>query len=121
MDTERRVLAEDSDQLWMRVRYRMPPSDPRLLSLTALDILIEREKVEMFSNEGRLLQFCKACGIQTFRNCCPLCGEEDTLEIGPTGDPVIDDLIAQDPEGKIIDLDALFPPIPRQSESQRKQ
>ncbi len=88
------------------MRYGLLPTDPRLRELTAEDAALEYERF-LFFKEKTLL-WCAKCEIKTYRDECPLCGNDD-LNVGPTGDDLLDKLLEEDPEGQ-QKLDDLVPP-----------
>lgn len=83
----------------------MPPNDPRLVGLTDLDIAVERETVLWFDDKA--LRYCENCDIFTYEEVCPLCFDKD-LEAAPTGDPVIDEVLARKKSGEKVSLSEYF-------------
>ena len=80
----------------------MPPNDPRLLSLSEIEIMMDRESDLCLSQ--RPLRYCDECDIETYRDVCPIChgGELNT------GDPVIDAMIDRKNKGEKVSLSDYF-------------
>jgi hypothetical protein len=82
----------------------LPKHDPRLLALSYIELSLEHE-TELCA-EGNILGTCKACGGQTYRDACPLCGSED-FEMS-TGDEPIDDILRRRAKGEKVSLEEYF-------------
>lgn len=75
------------------------------MALTETEIALERER-QLWMEDAPLRE-CVACKILTYRTVCPFCFDEE-LKATPTGDPVIDDMLAQKESGKKVSLSDYF-------------
>lgn len=83
----------------------MPPNDPRLLALTGIEISLEQD-ASLWLDE-KPLRRCDNCNVYTYRDLCPICFDEE-LKAGPTGDPVIDDILTRKEKGEKVSLGDYF-------------
>lgn len=90
-------------EFWFRQHYKLPATDPRFLSMTVDDIVVEYEAHLAFS--GEVLKECPRCGFETHRTSCPYCTVEDKpMEL--TGDKLMDEAKAKMEEG-VLDMQEL--------------
>ena len=74
------TVYELRDELVLRRHYRLPPNDPRLLSLTEEDLAIEVELLyALRPDEPAQLGTCEVCHGQTYRTYCPWCPDMQPL------------------------------------------
>lgn len=69
------------------------------------DVALERER-SLFL-DGKIARKCVQCGIETFRDYCPLCGTEE-LGILRTGDDLVDELWERRLKGEKVKLEDYF-------------
>ena len=92
-------LAEKADsegnghKFWFRCHYRLPPTDPRYLSMTDEDIIYEYECWLVYNGEA--IKTCPQCETKTHKTGCITCKNQDGEPLSLTGDDVMDDIISK--------------------------
>lgn len=85
------------DVLAFRLRYNMPPNDPRLLALTEEEVALDLE-LGLAVREDALARQCDQCGAWTYRTECPICPGQPPLTEGER-------LAARERAGERVDWD----------------
>jgi hypothetical protein len=88
----------NADVFLFRLRYNLPPNDPRLLALTEEEIALDLE-LALAVREDASLQQCIDCGSWTYRTHCPVCPGAPALN-------ELERLVEREQRGEEIDWQA---------------